>query len=304
MDELRPLTGSRPLLLIPIAGTIAALAALTIILAGRRDLGASILPANDTAAPSTRTLNSPLGLAFRLGRRGAIGWLAGLSAGGLILGLTAKATESVWSSNSGGLLVRLGGAAGGAAYLGIAFLIVALVVAMAAAGQVAATRDEEADGSIDNLLARPVARLPWLAGRFAVSAAVLAGAGVVTGLFTWAGAAATSAGLSFATLLAAGVNVVPAGIFVLGIGTLAHGLVPRFAAAIAYGVVAWSFLVEIVGASLGVSRWLLDLSVLHHIARAPADAVRWDSAAILIAIGIAAAIAGALAFARRDLAGA
>jgi hypothetical protein len=32
--------------------------------------------------------------------------------------------------------------------------------------------------------------------------------------------------------------------------------------------------------------------------------VRWDSAAVLIAIGIAAAITGALAFARRDLAGA
>ena len=73
---------------------------------------------------------------------------------------------------------------------------------------------------------------------------------------------------------------------------------------IAYGVVAWSFLVEIIGASLGVSRWLLDLSVLHHIARAPAAAVPWDSAAILIAFGIAAAIAGALAFARRDLKGA
>jgi len=31
--------------------------------------------------------------------------------------------------------------------------------------------------------------------------------------------------------------------------------------------------------------------------------VRWDSAAILVAIGIAAAVAGAAAFARRDLAG-
>lgn len=42
----------------------------------------------------------------------------------------------------------------------------------------------------------------------------------------------------------------------------------------------------------------------HHIARAPATAVRWDSAAILVALGIAAAAIGALAFARRDLKGA
>ena len=113
-------------------------------------------------------------------------------------------------------------------------------------------------------------RLSWLAGRFAVSAAGLAIAGIVTGLFTWLGAAATGASLSLATLLAAGVNLVPAGIFVLGIGTLVHGLAPRFAAAAAYALVAWSFLLEIVGASLGLSHWLLDTSVLHHIARAPA----------------------------------
>jgi len=246
-----------------------ALAAATIILAGRRDLGASILPASDTAAPRTRLLNGPFGLAWRLGRRGALGWLAGLAGGGLILGLTAKATEGVWAGQSGGIVAKLGGAAGGAAYLGIAFLIVALVVAMAAAGQVAATRDEEAEGYLDNLLARPVVRLPWLAGRFATSAVVITGASVITGLFTWLGAVAAGTGLSFATLLAAGVNVVPAGIFVLGAGTLVHGLAPRFAAAAAYGVVAWSFLVEIVGAGIGASHWLLDLSVLHHIARAP-----------------------------------
>jgi ABC-2 type transport system permease protein len=303
VDELRPLTGSRPLLLIPVAGFIAVLAAATVILAGRRDLGASVLPARDTAAPSTRLLNSPLGLAARLARRSALSWITGLAAGGLILGLTVKGTEDVFASQSGGVLQKLGGAPGGAAYLGIAFLIITLLVALAAAGQVSATRDEEAEGYLDHLLARPVARLPWLAGRLAVSVAVLTAAGLAVGLVTWAAAAATGAGLSFATMLAAGANVIPAGIFVLGIGTLVHGLAPRFAVTAAYAIIAWSFLVEIIGANLGVSRWLLDTSVLHHIARAPATAVRGDSAAILAAIGIAAAIAGAAAFARRDLAG-
>jgi ABC-2 type transport system permease protein len=304
VDELRPLTGSRPLPLVFIAGTIAALTALTIILAGRRDLGASVLPAHDTAIARTWLLTGPLGLACRLGRGSVLGWSAGLAAGGLIVGLSTKGTEQVWANQSGGIFARLAGATGGAIYLGIVFLLFAALVAMAAGGQVAATREEEAEGYLDHLLARPVARVSWLAGRFAVSAVGLAIVGVVAGLFTWAGAAATGAGLSFPTLLAAGVNVVPAGIFVLGIGTLVHGLAPRYAVAIAYGLVAWSFLLEIVGASLGLSHWLLDLSVLHHIARAPAAPVQWDMAAILIAIGIAAAIAGTLAFAHRDLKGA
>jgi ABC-2 type transport system permease protein len=102
----------------------------------------------------------------------------------------------------------------------------------------------------------------------------------------------------------AGANIVPAGIFVLGIGTLVHGLATRFAVTAACGLVAWSFLLEVVGASLGLSHWLLDTSILHHIARAPAAPVQWDMAAILTAIGIVAALAGALAFTRRDLKGA
>jgi ABC-2 type transport system permease protein len=304
VDELRPLTGSRPLLLVPILATTAVLATLTIVLAGRRDLGASVLPARDAAPPRTRWLSGPLGLAYRLNLRTALGWTAGLATGGFVLGLSTRTVEEVWANGSGGVVQRLGGANGGAAYLGVLFLIVALLVAIAAAGQVSATREEEAEGYLDHLLSRPVARLHWLAGRFAVSAAALAAAGVITGLSTWLGAASSGAGLGLATLLAAGVNVVPVGIFVLGIGTLAHGLAPRFATVAAYGIVAWSFIVEIVGASIDASRWLLDLSILHHIARAPAADVRWDSAAILVALGIATAAIGALAFTRRDLKGA
>lgn len=303
VDEMRPLMGSRLWPLVAVIVFTMALAAATILLAGRRDLGASVLPANDSAAPRTRLLNGPLGLAFRLGRRTALSWIAGLAAGGVVIGLSTKSAEDVWASQSGGFVQALAGATGGAAYLGIAFLLIAALVAVAAAGQVSATRDEEAEGYLDHLLARPVARLPWLAGRFAVSAALLVAAGLVTGLFTWVGVVSSGAGLSLPTLLTAGINVVPVGILVLGIGTLAYGLAPRSAVAVSYGLVAWSFLVEIVGAGLGLSGWLLDLSILHHIARAPAADVRWDSAAIVVALGIAAAAAGALAFARRDLKG-
>lgn len=304
VDELRPLTGSRPLLLVPIVATIAVLVTVTLVLAGRRDLGAGVLPANDTAAARTRLLNGPLGLAYRLDLRTALGWIAGVATGGLVLGLSTKSVENIWKGSAGGVIQRLGGASGGNAYLGVLFLLVALLVAMAAAGQVAATREEEAEGYLDHLLARPVARRRWLAGRVAVSAAALAAAGVVAGVATWVGAASSGAGVSLPKLLAAGVNVVPAAIFVLGIGTLVHGVVPRYASAVTYGLVAWSFLLEIVGAGLGLNGWLLDLSVLHHIARAPAADPLWGMAAVLVGLGVAAAALGALAFARRDLAGA
>ncbi len=274
------------------------------VLAGTRDLGAGILPTNDTAPPHTRLLHSPLGLAARLELHTALGWTIGLGAGGLVLGLSTKTVQGIWKDQTGGVVQRLGGASGGDAYLGLIFLIVALLVGLAAAGQVTATREEEADGRLDHLLARPVAHLPWLAGRFTVAAAGITVAGITTGFLTWLSATAAGADVSLPALLAAGANVVPAGIFVLGVGTLVHGLAPRAAGPVAYGIVAWSFLIEIVGAGLGASHWLLDLSVLHHIARAPATGVGWDSAATLTALGIAAAVTGALAFAHRDLEGA
>lgn len=304
VDEMRPLTGSRPLVLVPIAATIIVLLAATIVLGGRHDLGAGVLPTRDVRASHTRFLGGPTWLAHRLGRGGMYSWTTGLAVGGLLIGLITKGTADVWANQSGGIFVNLVGATGAAVYLGVTFLLVAFLVMMAAAGQVGATREDEAEGYLDNLLGRPVARLPWLAGRFAVSAVHLVAFGVAAGLFTWIGAASTGAGLRFTTLLVAGLNVVPAGILVLGIGTLAHGLAPHYTNAVAYGVVAWSFLIEIIGAGIGASHWLLDTSVLHHIARAPATTVRWDSAAILVAIGLATAVLGAVAFIRRDLQGA
>lgn len=303
VDELRPLTQSRPLVLVPIVATVGALAATAIVLAGRRDLGAGVLPANDSAPPRTRFLNDPLGLAHRLGHRTAFGWIGGLAGGGLVMGLIIKSASVAMANQSGGIIQRLSGAAGGSAYAGIIFLLAAILVGLAAAGQVAATRDEEAEGYLDHLLARPVGRLTWLAGRVGVSVVVLVGTGVSIGLLTWVGAASTGAGISLSTLLAAGVNVVPIGIFVLGVGTLVLGLAPRFAAVAAYGLVAWSFLVSIVGGAIGAGQWLLDLSIIQHVARAPAEPVRWDGVAILVALGLAAAALGAWRFGRRDLAG-
>lgn len=303
VDEIRPLTDNRAGPLLLIAALILVLVTSTAILAGRRDLGAAVLPARDTAPARTRLLTGSLGLTVRLARPGILGWTVSIGVAGLVFGYLAKTSAEVFANASGGILEALGGANGSEVYLGITFLVVALVVTLAACGQVSATREEEAEGRLDNLLVRPVARWPWLAGRFAIAAIGLTLAGLAAGLFTWVGAVLGGADLAFATLLAAGLNVVPAGILVLGVGTLAHGVVPRLASGVAYGLVAWSFVVELVGAGLPGARRLQQLSVLHHITRAPAEDPRWGMAAVIVVIGVAAAVAGITAFNRRDLRG-
>jgi ABC-2 type transport system permease protein len=200
-------------------------------------------------------------------------------------------------------VARLGDAGGSAAsYLGIAFLMVALLIGFVAAGQMAAARAEEAGGRLDHLLVRPVSRSSWLLGRVAVVVATLSVCGLVAGLAAWTGAASQHAGLGVGTLIAAGLNVVPPAICVLAAGVLAMGAFPRGVAAVTYGLLAWSFLVEFVGGLFGSNHWLLDLSLFHQMASAPAVRPDWRSAGALLGIAAAAISLGTLLFSRRDLA--
>jgi ABC-2 type transport system permease protein len=193
---------------------------------------------------------------------------------------------------------------GARSYLGFSFVIVATLVALLAAGQVAAARDEEADGRVEHLLVRAVSRPHWLLGRLAVAAAAVVVSSIAAGLAAWAGAALQDSGVSLRLMLEAGVNLVAPALLVIGIGTLVHGVRPHLAGPVAYGVVAWSFLVEMVGSLVKADHLILDTSVLHHIRPAPAAPVDWTSTALLLLLAASTAGAGVLAFVRRDLSGA
>lgn len=304
VEELRPLTGSRPVLLVPIIALVSCSFGLAVWLAGARDLGASVFPDSSSARPRLRLLSSPAALAVRLVRAVAVGWIAALSLGGLLFGVVAQsaANATAGSATVQRALNRLGGRQGGAAaYLGITFLLVATLVGLIACGQVVATREEEAEGRLDNLLVRPSGRSTWLAGRLGVALCVLVLGGVAAGLAAWLGAATQHSGIAFGTLVEAGVNTVPPAVLLLGVGTLVHAGAPRLAGAVAYGLMAWSFLIEFIGSVVKMSHWVLDTSVLFHVAPAPATSPHWASAAVLVALGVLTAMAGGVLFNRRDL---
>jgi len=95
--------------------------------------------------------------------------------------------------------------------------------------------------------------------------------------------------------------VLPPAVLVLGAGVLAFGIAPRLVTHVVYGLVAWSFLVVLVGATVDTSHWLLDTSLFHHMKPVPAVGVDWTSAIVMVAIGVAAAAVGAAVFVKRDL---
>jgi ABC-2 type transport system permease protein len=306
IEQLRPFTNPHPLVLGLIFGLTAVMVVMAVSLAGARDLGASTLPDRSTAEPHTALLFGSTGLTVRLIRPTILWWLAGVCAFGLLLGGSAKeASQSLKASPSvESALARIDGGGGAIkAYLGLSFLIITLLVVLMAAGQITAARREEATGRVEHLLVRPLSRVRWMLCRLSVAAAVVVAAGAFGGTFAWLGVASQGVTISFANVLGAGLNTVPAGLCLLGLGALAWGIAPRVASSAVYGVLAWAFLVELLGGIVNSNTWLLDTSILHQLAPSPAVAPNWTSGVVMIAVGFGAAVLGVIAFARRDLAG-
>jgi ABC-2 type transport system permease protein len=307
IEELRPLTGSRSIGFVPVVALCAATAGAAVAIAARRDSGTSALAAHDAPPPKTLLLGGQAGLTIRLTWRTIAGWMVALSATGLVFGLV---TQAAGKSMQGSptlerVIARLGATGAGAVmYLGFVFVIAAGLVSVAVAGQVSAIRNEESGGHLDNLLVGPVARWRWLTMRLAAGATLVIAASVITGVAAWIGATTQHAAVGFGDLVQAGLNVAPPAVFVLGVGALVYGLLPRLAISATYGLVLWSFLVEIFASVSGGSRWLRDTAPILHITPAPAAAPDWVAAAWLVGLGVAAAGLGVAAFARRDLIGA
>ena len=307
VEELQPLTDPRPLVLLPIAGLTGALA-----LSGRytwregamsgrvssptgpsRDPG-SACSAGRQAWPSA----SPDPPCSGGGRR----W----PSSGLLYGLIAKsAGATIAGSSVHTVFSKLGATGhrgrGGARRL---FLVIAVLVALVGAGQLTAARSEEAAGRLDQLLALPLSRGHWLGGRLSAAVSALVVSGVVAGFFAWVGASTQDSGVGLATLLGAGVNVIPPAVVILGVGVLAFGLAPRSTSTVVYGYLGWSLLVVIVGGFGAADHWILDTSVFHQMASAPARPPNWSANAVMVLLGGSLALSGGVAFGHRDVEGA
>jgi ABC-2 type transport system permease protein len=305
VEELQPLTAPNTVALLPIAGLVCTGIVVAIVLSGRRDLGSSLVA--DREPRRTRSfVSSPFGLTLHLMRPQVLGWALAVGAMAVTSGLIAKSAGSAFSSSSlQQALGRLGAAGHGASiYLGVAFIILGALLTMAAAGFVVAIRSEEADGRLDHLLAGSIGRTPWLVEKGAAAVAALVALGLIAGLFAWFGSASQHAGVGFGRLVEAGLNLAPAGIVVLGFGMFTFGLWPRATSVAAYGLVAWSFLVDLIGGIVNANHWLLDTSVFHQLSSAPATEPDWTTAAVLTFLGLALALVGGRAFMHRDVAGA
>ncbi|MBV8461845.1 MAG: hypothetical protein JO368_01020 [Acidimicrobiales bacterium] len=300
-EQLHPLGAASALPFLPIVGLTLGCVAGSVLLAGHRDVGAGILP--DHSSVRRRFAGGSLGLAARLTIPTGALWCLGVVAGGLLFGFVAQGSTTSLSGSVLHVLSRLGASGGPVrAYLGVAFLMTAFVVALLAASLAQGLRREEGDGHLVHLLTRPLSRSRWYCERLVVAVGLLTVAGALAGLATWIGGSGHG-GAPLGTLLAAGLNVVPPAACVLGVGALAFGVWPRATGAVAYGVLTWSLLVEVVAGVGPVNHWLLDTSLFHQMSAAPSVPPDLTVVVVLVSIAVASGSAGLVAFRRRDLVG-
>lgn len=293
--------------LLPFAVAVPALAGLALVLAGRRDLGASALGYSDRRGDAGRPVGSALGLALRGTRPAAIGWAVGIGAYALLIGLLVKDMLEFFreSPNFAELVEQLGlqDLDTPERFLGLPFSIIVVLVALVAAQQAGAIREEEAAGRLETLLAQPLARTRWLGGRVAVALAALAAVAAVVGLAAGIGVSLRGESVDPWRLALASANLLPVSAFVLGLGVAAYGLRPRATTPAVYGVVVGGFLLEFVGGILDLPEWILVLSPFHHVQPAPAVDPALGASVALVAAAAGAAAVGLAGFRRRDLVG-
>ena len=275
-------------------------------LAARRDYGAGLLPDRPGRPSASGLLRGPLGLAWRLQRGLLGGWAAGVVCVFAASGAAAKGIGSLLggSTQLRNEFTRLGGqAAITNAYLAALMLLAGLGAAGYATSAVLRLRTEETGGLAEPLLATAVGRIRWGLSQVAVAvfgaAVLLALTGLATGLGY--GLRTGSVGSQVARMLGAAMAQLPASLVIAGVAVALVGLLPGACVAGAWTVLGAVVVIDLFGAVLQLSHWLLDVSPFTHVPKLPGGTV---SAAPLLWLCLAAFTFCALGLAalhRRDI---
>jgi ABC-2 type transport system permease protein len=304
--EVRPYAGDRWLVLaLPVAAAVV-VAAVAAFLAGRRDLGAGLVPPRPGPAGAGRSLRSPLALAWRLQRTALIGWAAGVFVYGAALGSIATNIGSLLGSGAQArdAIARLGGQSGLTdAYLAAMMSILGLGAAGYAISVVLHLRSDETSERAEPVLATAASRMSWGTSYLVIAAAgsavVLAAAGLGTGLAY--GLRAGDAGSQVPRLLGAALAQWPAVLAVAAVPVVLFGLWPEACVAGGWTALGLAAADVLLGPTLRLAQPIQDISPFTHVPKLPGGTVSAAPLAWLALIAVALAAAGLAGLRRRDI---
>lgn len=290
-----------------VVGVGAALMAICVsvafMLLERRDLGAGMLPMRAGPPHAGRLLSSPIGLATRLHRAGAIGWsLLFVALGAVVGSLAGSATDMLKDPQIVAMLRKVGGGSANIAdlYLATELSIAAVIAAAYGVATILRTHTEEVAGHTEMLLATASTRVRVLGAQGVIacagSALLMALMGLTIGLTS-----SDPSGPGTGALVIAAIARVPAIWVAVALTVFVVGWAPHHAGAVAWSLLVGFLLLGEFGALLKLPQWVRDLSPFAHVPALPGGDFAPLPAIALLAIAATVAAVGTAGFRRRDI---
>lgn len=303
-QQMRPFGGNHlwPLVLFVVLLVVLLVTAGALV--RRRDVGAGLWPQRRGHAHAPASLLSPAGLVLRLQRGALIGWTVGFIGFGLIFGAMTEQIQDLEGS-SREYYERLGGAdriveAYDASMASMAAMVVAIYVVQI----VLRMRADEADGTLESLLASGVSRTRWILGYVvnAVGGAVLLVVAYSVSMGVGAGLVLGDTATQVGQMVLAGLVQLPATLVVGACALAVVALLPRIAVPVAWALVIASLLLgPLFGPPLGLHQRILDLSPFTHVPTVPATDVDVLPLLVLAVLGVLLGAFGTAVIRRRSL---
>lgn len=304
-DQLDPVLGPHTVWLLPFVATIFVLGIAGFYICAKRDLGTGLIREAQNVKSRFVLLGSAVQFTLRQHSLAFISWtIVALGISGVMVAITNVAVEAVADSPAlAGAFGQLSGATDDlkAAFLGTGLILTVIILLIMVTVNVTVIRSSEAKNQLDTLLVAPLRRSSWLLSHFVMISLATLVVAMLTGIFTWILAHIQSIPLEFDTLALVSIALTGTAIFILGFGLFLYGLWPKIATAGMYLVIAWSFLVDLLHSMLTLPDTMLRSSLFYYLSLSPTQTPDWKTFAWLVALGIALAILGMVAFTKRDM---
>lgn len=303
---LSPFVSPEPATLLPFLVAVPVLVAAAIVIRSGRDLGAAVVDLPDRGrSPAPRPISTAT-LALRTGRGSALAWLIGVGVVTAVFGLLTIDLVKLVTENAGfsQLIARMLGIDLDSAdsFLGLIFVMLAMVLAMLAGTQVGSMREDESTGRLDNLLVLPLSRARWLTTRVGVAALTILGVALFGALTGFAGAIWRGAEVTVGGALVAVANGLPVVALFGSISLVTLAIHPRATTTVGLGLPPLLYFFYMIGSIAKWPGWLLGISPFDHLAPAPALPVNSTATVVMLAISFALGASAIWRFTRRDLA--
>ncbi|MCA2219052.1 ABC transporter permease [Jidongwangia harbinensis] len=300
-----PYVHNRVLPLLLLAAATALITVLTLTAARRRDVHDGLIPAAAGRRPRTRLLASVETFAVRRVTRPLTGWMIGIGAYYLLIGLTAVSVTDFLRDNpalagdaSQAGFEGLGSIAGFTATL---FAILAMPVGGFVTARMTAFLADETDRRLTQLTSQPITRIRLIGAEIAVTAVAAAVLVTGAGLATWLGITAIGGELAVDAALSGTWNVLPIVLLSLGTAVFAIGWTPRWTGLLGGLPTTGGFLLLVIADSVAAPDWVRDISPFAHLAPVPLTEASMTASSVMLAVATVLTIVGVAGYRRRDL---